>query len=324
MELRGLVGNESIHKALSGGLPRSHAWILSGAPGSGRHTLAREMAAAFVCSAPSGQPCGHCAHCRKVQAGIHPDVSPIARFMREEDREKARDVRVDAVRTLRSDAFVRPNEAARKVYLLDKSLSVQDQNALLKLLEEGPEYAVFLILVENPASLLDTVRSRCTELAMSPVPENGAYRYLRARFREKPEDEVRRAAADCGGVLGRAVAALEAEVTEDTVAPWLERWETALLAGQEYPLMEVSVRMQLGFDREALAEFYRRLTARLHAALCASYTGTETPPLARLSRKRLLALEALAEEGRQSCAFYIATGQSLGWFAARCWELLKP
>lgn len=323
MELRGFIGNEGIRRTLSGGLPRSHAWIISGPAGSGRHTLAGIMASAFVCGASGGQPCGKCPHCRKTAEGIHPDVAPVARFMRQEDVEKDRELRVEAVRALRSDAFIRPNEAARKVYLIDRPLSVQDQNALLKLLEEGPEYAVFLLLTENAASLLETVRSRCTELVCAPVGEEEALAFLRARYPQAGEDALRRAAASCGGLLGQAAALLEAPEEEDSLAAWIAQWTKALTAGSEYALMECSVQCQLRLAREELSPFYRRMEEALHRGLLAACGAGEPSPLSGLDARRLVALERLAEEGRQSCACYLSPGQSLGWFAARCWEILS-
>ena len=76
------------------------------------------------------------------------------------------------IRALRADAYIRPNEAGRKVYLLERAhtMNPSAQNAMLKLLEEGPPYAAFLLLTENAAALLPTVRSRCETLTLSPVP----------------------------------------------------------------------------------------------------------------------------------------------------------
>lgn len=328
MVLHGLVGNEGVKRALAGGLPRSHAWIISGPKGSGRHTLSSLMAAAFVCRCAEGQPCLACPDCVKVKAGVHPDVSPIDRFLNAEDLDKDTEVKIQAVRALRSDAFVRPNEAERKVYLIDRPLSQQDQNALLKLLEDGPSYAVFLIIVENAETLLETVRSRCTELCCAPMTEREALDALRARYPAKGEEELRAAAAACGGLLGEAVRLLDAPGGEDALTPWLSAWVQAIVEGQELPLMECSVRMQTKkFQRGDLAELYRRLGALAHEALTASYTAAPARGMAgqlgkALGRKQLLALEALAEQGRRSCAFYVSVGHSAGWFAARLWERL--
>ena len=172
MNLSALVGNETIKEQLSRaerGRGLSHAYLISGPAGSGRHTLARQLAAAMLCTGAGERPCGRCGPCSKVLRGIHPDVSVIA------GPEKGKSITVDQVRLLRSDAYIRPNEGERKVYLLENAdqMNSSAQNAMLKLLEEGPPYAAFLLIAENPGGLLETVRSRCEGLSLTPAEEMG-------------------------------------------------------------------------------------------------------------------------------------------------------
>ena len=142
----------------------SHAIVLSG---TGDLTdAARFIAAAHVCEG-TDRPCLRCRHCRKVLEGIHPDVSVIR------DTEH-RELTVDAVRALRQDVYIRPNEAARKVYVIadSRQLNERDQNVLLKIVEEGPPYAAFIFCTDSPAALLETVRSRCVLLKCdAPAPD---------------------------------------------------------------------------------------------------------------------------------------------------------
>ena len=142
----------------------SHAIVLSG---DGDLTdAARFIAAAHVCEG-TDRPCLRCRHCRKVLEGIHPDVSVIR------DTEH-RELTVDAVRALRQDVYIRPNEAARKVYIIadSRQLNERDQNVLLKIVEEGPPYAAFIFCTDSPAALLETVRSRCVLLKCdAPAPD---------------------------------------------------------------------------------------------------------------------------------------------------------
>ena len=146
----------------------SHAMIVSGPEGSGTHTLAGILAKGLVCSGTGTAPCGVCADCRKAAAGIHPDIITI----RPEADKKA--INVDQVRRMRADAHVRPNEAPRKVYILEDADLIQGegQNAMLKLLEEGPAYAAFILLARNSGALLTTVRSRCEELRLASDEPN--------------------------------------------------------------------------------------------------------------------------------------------------------
>ena len=142
----------------------SHAIVLSG---TGDLTdAARFIAAAHVCEG-TDRPCLRCRHCRKVLEGIHPDVSVIR------DTEH-RELTVDAVRELRQDVYIRPNEAARKVYIIadSRQLNERDQNVLLKIVEEGPPYAAFIFCTDSPTALLETVRPRCVLLKYDAVSED--------------------------------------------------------------------------------------------------------------------------------------------------------
>lgn len=170
MELSALSGNERVKEQLSQrerGRGLSHAYIISGPAGSGRHVLARQLAAAMLCTGAGERPCGKCLPCQKVMKGIHPDLSVIS------GPEIGKPIAVDQVRLLRADAYIRPNEGERKVYLLERAdqMNPSAQNAMLKLLEEGPPYAVFLLLADNVGGLLQTVRSRCEELALVSASE---------------------------------------------------------------------------------------------------------------------------------------------------------
>ena len=138
-----------------------HALLLTGPKGSGKGELARFIAAAMECQAPQGRPCGVCPACRKVFDGIHPDVIAV----RDEERKL---LSVDTVRQVCADAYIRPNEGARKVYVFEDSgqLDGRCQDILLKTVEEGPRYAAFLFLSENAAAILPTIRSRCVELKL--------------------------------------------------------------------------------------------------------------------------------------------------------------
>ena len=141
----------------------SHALLFTG-PGD-RLAAARFAAAALECQG-TDRPCGVCPACRKVLSEIHPDVTVV--------RDEAhKNVAVEVVRAVRADAYIQPNEGARKVYLFPDCalLTEQDQNVLLKVVEEGPPYAAFLFCAENPSQVLQTLRSRCVELKLPPAAE---------------------------------------------------------------------------------------------------------------------------------------------------------
>ncbi len=133
-----------------------HAVLLEGGPGSGTDRLAAVLARAAVCLSNGEKPCGTCAGCVKALAGSHPDILTL------NGDEDPRAFPVDAVRRIRAEAYVRPNEAPRKVFVLlgVQNMSEISQNALLKILEEPPENVLFLLTTVSAAALLPTVRSR--------------------------------------------------------------------------------------------------------------------------------------------------------------------
>lgn len=140
----------------------SHAYLIFG---ENRKELASLLAKAYVCTGTESKPCGICAGCRKASSGIHPDIVRLG--------EDGAALKVEEIRALRADAYIRPNEASRKVYILEnaETMNASGQNVLLKLLEEGPAYAAFLFLAPNPEELLPTVRSRCESIrAEDPSP----------------------------------------------------------------------------------------------------------------------------------------------------------
>jgi DNA polymerase III delta prime subunit len=145
----------------------AHALLFTGA--GDREAAALYAAAALECTAPSGRPCGVCAACRKIRRGIHPDV------LRVQDAAH-KNVAVDVIRDARSDAWIRPNEGRRKIYFFPDCalLTEQDQNVLLKIVEEGPPYAAFLFCAENPSVVLPTLRSRCVEMKLRPAAGGSA------------------------------------------------------------------------------------------------------------------------------------------------------
>ena len=146
--------------------PLSHAYLVTGGGGESRGALIRRLTAAYLCEGTHA-PCGQCKPCRKAAEGVHPDVSRTA------PAPDRREITVDQIRALRSDAWIRPNEGRRKVYVIAPAdaMNPAAQNALLKVLEEGPEYAAFLLDAAQPGKLLDTVRSRCELLTLPPEEE---------------------------------------------------------------------------------------------------------------------------------------------------------
>lgn len=204
-----LLGNTALKTRLAAALAQDkvgHCFLITGPAGSGKSTLARLLAAALQCEGKD-KPCGVCGPCRKVLADIHPDVITV-------DTPDRKTVPVERIRTLQADAYIRPNEGQRKVYLLPRAQALTEsaQNALLKLIEEPPPYGVFLLLSDNPERLLPTVRSRCQLLRLEPLTEAEALPPLAAKFPQRDRNELLTAYRRSGGYLGAAETLLQGQL----------------------------------------------------------------------------------------------------------------
>ena len=271
MGFEGLLGNERLKDNLRVSVGRgriSHFYLISGPEGSGKRTLARLLAAAILCQG-SEKPCFNCNACRKVLTNNHPDCITI------EDKEH-KNVAVKVVRDARADMYVLPNESSRKVYIFPQELGIEGQNALLKILEEPPEYGVFILLSDNPEKLLPTVRSRCTELRLQALPADILQTALKQEFPEADEESIAAAANCSGGWLGQAKALLD----EGAVSAQTENFVGSFCARDTMGMTTVLVGMEKWKRDQAIPEWQAWLQL-LQGALACQAGQKATSPLAR-------------------------------------------
>ncbi len=196
------VKNEIYQAMRSGTLP--HAIIIDGAKGTGKTTLAEIIARYCVCLSESNKPCGECSGCIKAVHNSHPDIYRA-------DGNNVGELNVDSIRKIRSDVYIKPNEANTKVYLLlncDKMLAPA-QNAFLKVLEEPPANVVFIMTVTSANMMLQTVRSRSRIYSLYPVTVEQAAQEAAKKFPEKNYQEILKIAEMCDGNIGQTIQILE-------------------------------------------------------------------------------------------------------------------
>ncbi len=151
-----------------------HAYIFHGEAGCGKGTMAELFAMALLCEKGSGEPCMECPSCKKALSGNHPDIIKIR-------HEKPESIGVDEIRKqLVDDIYIKPFESKYKIYLVPDAsmMTVQAQNAILKTLEEPPEYAVIILLADNMEALLPTIVSRCSSVGFQPLSDRMVKEYL--------------------------------------------------------------------------------------------------------------------------------------------------
>ncbi len=280
MGFEGFLGNERVKENLKQSLSQgkiSHFYLICGPAGSGKRTLARLLAAGILCGGKN-RPCMTCQSCRKVLGNTHPDVITV------EDPQK-KTVPVDLIRSAREDLYVRPNEGSHKIYCIGQEMQIPAQNALLKVLEEPPEYGVFLLLTDNPEKLLPTVRSRCVELALSPLSEKTMRCVLEKEFTDLAgiDAAIRRS----GGFLGQAKALMGSSPSAQTV-----QFCDAFSHRNAVSLLEVLVPMEK-WKREQLLEVLNQWLEILEQALACGMPTASAIAAGRSSRELMAAIEHL-------------------------------
>ncbi len=175
-----------------------HAYLLCGARGCGKKTLARLLAQTLLCEeTPDQRPCGQCPACKRFLSGNHPDVRYVA--------PKGRSIGVDDVRELIDYLARRPYEGGWHIAIIERAdkLTPSAQNALLKTLENPPEDTVFFLLTDAPGALLSTVRSRVRMVRVPPLSREACVKALTERGLS-PE-RAGRLAGLAHGSVGRAL-----------------------------------------------------------------------------------------------------------------------
>lgn len=211
-----IIGQEQIKEHLLNALSTkkiSHAYIINGEKSSGKEFIAKVFAMALQCEEEGPDPCQECHSCKQAFNDNHPDIIRVT-------HEKPNTISVDDIRAqVNNDVGIKPYSGPYKVYIIGEAekMTVQAQNAILKTLEEPPQYAVILLLTSNVNSLLPTILSRCVVLNMKPVADNLVKKYLMEKL-QVPDYKAEVCVAFARGNVGKAKALASSEDFENVKA----------------------------------------------------------------------------------------------------------
>ncbi|MBD5503337.1 MAG: DNA polymerase III subunit [Lachnospiraceae bacterium] len=197
-----IIGQEQLKEHLQNAIATnkvSHAYIINGERSSGKEFIARVFAMALQCEKSGVEPCGECHSCKQALSNNQPDIVYVS-------HEKPNTIGVEDIRSqINGDIGIKPYSSPRKIYIMNEGekMTVQAQNALLKTLEEPPEYAVILILTTHVEALLPTILSRCVVLNMKPVPDMLVKKYLMEEL-AVPDYKANICVAFARGNIGKA------------------------------------------------------------------------------------------------------------------------
>lgn len=199
-----IVGHKQVIAHLQSAIENnhvSHAYIIYGEHGAGKSLLAETFAMTLQCEKGGKEPCGECRSCKQAVTRNQPDIIHV-------QHEKPGTISVDDIRQqVNGDIEIKPYSSKYKIYIIDEAekMNQQAQNALLKTIEEPPEYALILLLVSNISAMLPTILSRCVTLKLGTVEDSLIRDYLMENL-GVPDYTANICVAFAGGYLGKAVA----------------------------------------------------------------------------------------------------------------------
>ena len=195
-------GHEEIIRHLQNAIKTgkiSHSYIFAGEPGSGKRLLAGIYAMTLQCEAGGENACGKCESCKRAIGKNHPDIIMVK-------HEKPNTISIDEIREqVVNDVDIKPYSSPHKIYIIPDAeiMTPQAQNALLKTIEEPPEYAVIMLLTSNIDGLLPTIRSRCVRLDLKVVDDGLVKKYLMEHL-HIPDYQAEIDASFAHGSIGKA------------------------------------------------------------------------------------------------------------------------
>lgn len=220
-----IIGHEEIIRHLKNAIETgkvSHSYILTGEHGSGKKLLAGTFAMTLQCEKGGTEPCQECDSCKKAIGKNHPDIIMVS-------HEKPGTISIDEIRDqVIHDVAIKPYCSPYKIYIIPDAdlMTPQAQNALLKTIEEPPEYAVIMLLTSNGDGLLPTIRSRCVRLDLKVVDDSLVKKYLMEHL-HIPDYQAEIDVSFAHGSIGKAKHAATSQEFADMTSNALKLLENA-------------------------------------------------------------------------------------------------
>lgn len=256
-----VVGHKNIIQYISNAVKTdkvSHAYILNGEKGSGKKLLASLFSMSLQCRdrEEDGDVCGKCQSCRQAVNNNQPDIINVT-------HEKPNTISIDDIREqVNQDITIKPYSSRYKIYIIADAdmMTVQAQNAILKTVEEPPEYAIIMLLTENAETLLPTIRSRCVMLKLRNIKDQLVKKYLMEQM-QIPDYKADVCVAFAQGNMGKAIMLATSEhfneIKEEAVHLMRHMNELELSELMDAAKRSTSYKLEIGDYLDVIAIWYR-------------------------------------------------------------------
>ncbi len=219
-------------------------YLLEGPEGVGKATFALEFAKALNCESEEVRPCGHCPACQKIARFQHPDLwvlvpdklrgEPLGHkgWIRPPGYHAQLKISIDQVREIEQEVTRAPMEARYRVVVIlnAENLTLEAQNAFLKVLEEHPPHTLFLLVSSRPTVLLPTVRSRCRILRFSLLSLEEFRKYPWPESGDVPVDVLYRLSSGSLGLARTLIDQAVLSIRNDLLDQWVEASKPGIVA----------------------------------------------------------------------------------------------
>lgn len=250
--LSNIVGHEKIkerlHNALVSGQV-SHAYLFGGPSGVGKKTIGLAFARALLCKKGNGDICNNCDDCMRTERGVHPDLHLIS--------PEGASIKIHQLRSIQDSAFFTSFSGGRQVYIVEQAekMTLTAANGFLKILEEPPNGVTFILITNDPASILPTIHSRCQRYSFFPLTEEQVIQVVAQE--ESDNERLHVAVKLSGGSPGRALLMLNDMDRRYKTLELIMRLARQRPLSAFIPLEDLSERSDLEDFIESVIVFFR-------------------------------------------------------------------